>query len=128
MSLDDYLIEFNLKYHKINNLGMKLPSGVLAYFLLNGANIGQDRMEICRATCSDLTYDKMKDTIEKVGIGSSGSLTDKKTKFTSQEQSVPTLSKNLELSNLQIKQEPAFHAETSTHQYDDYDNSDEEPW
>ena len=32
--LNDFLIDFNLKYHKIENFNMKLPDGVLAYLLL----------------------------------------------------------------------------------------------
>ena len=67
MSLSDYLIEFNLKVHKIENFNMKLPPRVLAYFLLSCVNISEEKMDICRATCSDLTYERMKETIEKIG-------------------------------------------------------------
>ena len=111
MSLNEFLIEFNLKCHKIENFDMKLPTGVLAYFLLACVNLSEEKMEICRATCSDFTYEKMRETIEKVGVGSSNTFNDSKIKFASQEQSIPSSSKPLELSNLQIKQEPVFHAE-----------------
>lgn len=128
MSLKDYLIEFNLKCHKIENFDMKLPTGVLAYLLLSCANISQEKMEICRATCPELTYEKMKETIEKVGVGtSSSSFNDSKIKFSSQENSGPPSSnKTLDLSTLQIKQEPVFHADMNSNQYEDFDNSDEE--
>ena len=47
---------------------MKLPEGVLAYFLLNSANVPDVKKEICRATCPALTYDRMRQTIKKVGV------------------------------------------------------------
>ena len=114
MSLKDYLIEFNLKQHRIENFNMKLPTGVLAYLLLSCSNISQEKMEICRATCSELTYDKMKETIEKVGVGSSSSNTatnDTTIKFSSQEQVIASSSQAPCISGLQIKQEPAFLAD-----------------
>ena len=127
VSLKDYLIEFNLKIKTIENFNMKLPSGVLAYFLLSCVNISQEKMEICRATCSDLTYEKMRETIEKVGVGSVTSSSDTKMKFASQEQSASTStsSQPLEMSSLQIKQEPVFHAGTDD-QYEYFESSDED--
>ena len=116
LPLKDFLIEFNLKYHKIENFNMKLPTGVLAYLLLTCANISEDKMEICRATCTELTYDKMKETIEKVGVGTTCNAVIKDTiKFSSAVHGAPSSSTVPDLSGLhfQVKQEPAFLTENA---------------
>ena len=64
-SIQDYIVEFNLKY-KINIHHMKLPDAVLAYYLLKCANLSEEHSNICKATCSDLTYKNMRSQIEKV--------------------------------------------------------------
>ena len=43
MSLNEYLIEFNLKYNNMKNADMKLPTGVLAGFLLNCCNLSEEK-------------------------------------------------------------------------------------
>lgn len=65
-SIDDYLVEFNLKHSKIKSHNMTLPEGVLAYYLLKCANLTEEQMNICRATCLVFTYDSMKTQIGKV--------------------------------------------------------------
>lgn len=66
MTIEDYLIEFNLKYSKLKVNNMTLPDGVLAYYLLKCANLTEEQNNICRATCSDLKYANMKTMIERV--------------------------------------------------------------
>lgn len=66
ISIQDYIIEFNLKYNKIKTFDMSLPEGVLAYYLLKCANISDDLGNMCKATCTDLTYKNMRTQIEKV--------------------------------------------------------------
>lgn len=65
-SIQDYLVEFNLKYSRIKSFGMTLPEGVLAYYLLKCADLTAEQNNICRATCSSLTYKDMRSQIEKV--------------------------------------------------------------
>lgn len=64
--IEDYLVEFNLKYNKIKSYNMTLPEGVLAYYLLKCANLPEEQANICRATCSVLKYKDMRVQIEKV--------------------------------------------------------------
>ena len=123
-SLKDYLIDFNLKYHKIENFDMKLPDGVLAYLLLTCANLSAEKMEICHATCPSLTYDNMRQTIEKVGVGSLDEKSDKKLTFSTNDQSFAENSTSSS-SGIQIKQEPVYVADNSLHdfendQFDEY--------
>ena len=65
-SVQDYIVEFNLKYNKIKTHHMELPDAVLAYYLLKCANLSEEHSNICKATCSDLTYKNMRSQIEKV--------------------------------------------------------------
>lgn len=69
--IKEYIIQFNLKYSKIKSFNMSLPEGVLAYNLLICANLTDDQQQLCRATVSDMTYDEMKKTIEKVAVSCS---------------------------------------------------------
>lgn len=70
MSISDFIIEFNIRLGKIKSHEMDLPEGVLAYYLLQCANLTEDQTSLCRATCDELTYDKMKAQIERVSIPS----------------------------------------------------------
>lgn len=66
VSIQDYLVEFNLKYNKIKTFEMSLPQGVLAFYLLKCANLPEEQSNICRATCASLTYRDMHAQIERV--------------------------------------------------------------
>ena len=65
-SIQEYIVEFNLKYNRIKLYNMSLPDGVLAYYLLKCANLPEEQSNICKATCSELTYKTMRTQIEKV--------------------------------------------------------------
>ena len=59
MLMKDYLIKFEQLYTKIKDHQMILPDGVLAYRVLNSANLTTDQMTLCRATMTDLKYSEM---------------------------------------------------------------------
>ena len=73
MSIEDYMIDFNLRLCKIRSHAMDLPEGVLAYYLLSCANVSDEQTALCRATCMDLTYDDMKKQIERVSTNNESS-------------------------------------------------------
>ena len=66
MSIQKYLVEFNLKNKKLITHKMALPDGVLAYALLTCANLSKEQTQLCRATCDELKFDTMKKQIEKI--------------------------------------------------------------
>ncbi len=78
-SIEDFIVQFNIKYNKIKNYDMTLPEGVLAYNLLISANLSEDQHHLCRATAASLTYEDMKIAIEKVAtsVTSSSSSSDR---------------------------------------------------
>lgn len=59
MPMKEFLIKFEQLYIKIKDHDMTLPDGVLAYRVLNSANLNQEEMKLCRATISELKYDVM---------------------------------------------------------------------
>ena len=67
-SIEDFLIEFQLKVNKVKSAGTTLPDGVLGYYLLNSANLSPERKEMVRATCTDLTFANVRAQLEKVGL------------------------------------------------------------
>ena len=66
MSIENFLIEFNIRYSKLKTLEMTLPEGILAYYLLKCANLSEEQQNICKATCDKLTYKDMREKIERV--------------------------------------------------------------
>ena len=65
-SIQDFCIEFNIKASRCEEYKMKLPDGVLAYYLLKCANLSDEQTHICKATCSNLTMKDMTDQIKRV--------------------------------------------------------------
>lgn len=59
MNMKDYLVKFEQLYNKIKDHQMVLPDGVLAYRVLNSANLSNEQMTLCRATMTDLKYEEM---------------------------------------------------------------------
>ena len=53
MSINDYIIEFEKQTLKLKEHKIDLPDAVLAYRLLNNANIGHE--QLARATLAKLT-------------------------------------------------------------------------
>ena len=39
VNITDFVVEFDQLYHKLAEFDMKLPDGVLAFFLLSAANV-----------------------------------------------------------------------------------------
>ena len=65
-SMTDFFIEFDKKARHLRDYNMELPTGVLAYELLNGARVSEQKADICRTTCSPWTYDNMKMRLKSV--------------------------------------------------------------
>ena len=66
MSMSDYLVKFELLYEKARQYNNILTEPVLAYRLLKGANLSEDKQSLARATCSAWTYDILKLQLKKI--------------------------------------------------------------
>lgn len=71
LSLDKFIVEFQLKVNKCKASGTNLSVGVLGYALLNAANLPEDKCDMIKATCDEPTYKNVKCQLEKTGLGNS---------------------------------------------------------
>ena len=90
-SIHDFLTEFEKRYHKIKSQGTIWSGDLLAYCLLKLANL-TTWDELVKATIGELKYDIIKTKLKKTFSDTSNSPTS-------------------ELSNLNKKPEPTFHAQ-----------------
>ena len=100
MSLNDYLRKFEILKNSCESYGTVIPDDILAYNMLECANLSPDRKELVRATLVDLKTSEMREKLRRIfpeimeqGTSSSLSTT-----------SVPF-----------IKEEPVFHGRDVDH-------------
>ena len=58
VSVKNFLIDFQLKVNKVKETGTTLSDDILGYALLNSANLPEEREDIVKATCDELTFKK----------------------------------------------------------------------
>ena len=76
-SVQDFMVEFNIRSMRCEQYDMKLPDGVLAYYLLKCANLTGEQTNICKATCDKPTLSSMTTQIKRVtSTGSQSGKTD----------------------------------------------------
>ena len=66
MPMKEYLIKSKQLYTKIKDHQMILPDGVLAYRVLNSANLNQEEMKLRGATITELKYNTMVKQLIKI--------------------------------------------------------------
>ena len=66
MMMTDYLVNFDLLYDKAKSHGNVLTQSVLAYRLLTGACLNEEKQSLIRATCTRWEYDVVKVQLRKV--------------------------------------------------------------
>ena len=71
VSIENFIMEFQIKVNKIKALGMILPDKVLGYTLMICANLSEEKLSLLKATCDDLSYKCVKNQLIKVGLGNS---------------------------------------------------------
>ncbi|KAL5252088.1 hypothetical protein ACHWQZ_G015034 [Mnemiopsis leidyi] len=68
MTVHEYLLEFDKREKTLKEYKIELPESVLAYELLNSANLSQEQIALARATVDKLDYNSMCDQIKKITI------------------------------------------------------------
>nr|CAB3262901.1 uncharacterized protein LOC100184952 [Phallusia mammillata] len=66
MSMNDYVLEFEHLNHKLALHDMKLPNTILAFRLLDGANLGPNERQLALTVASDLKYETMKSALKRI--------------------------------------------------------------
>lgn len=72
-TMEKFIVQFNLKVNKVKCSGTILPEGVLGYYLLNSANLSDDKNAMVKATCDNLSFNNVKKQLEKIGFTKSDS-------------------------------------------------------
>ena len=75
MTIVDYINEFERLNNKICQFNMVLPTGVLAYKVLNNANIFSEKKQLIRATVVSMPYENMKKQLKAMYDSSANSST-----------------------------------------------------
>lgn len=65
-SISDYIIEFERLYNKTRRFDVVLPEVVLAYKLLEGANLSQTDKQLTLSGTNDLKFDEMKKSLRRI--------------------------------------------------------------
>ena len=66
MSMKDYMVRFDVLYEKAKQYGNELTQPVLAYRLLKGANLSEERQALVRATCTKWEYATLKTQLKNL--------------------------------------------------------------
>ena len=66
LSIDEYINYFDLLHNKIKAHNINLPDAVIAYRLLESANLDSAKSELVRSTISTLSYKDMKAQLRKL--------------------------------------------------------------
>ena len=66
MNIHDYIVEFDQRYQKSVKHKMTLPDAVLAFKLLDNANLSNHERQLALTACTDLSYDKMKSAMKRI--------------------------------------------------------------
>ena len=90
-SCNNYIIEFEHKYNRAKKFRMELPDAVLAFKLLESANLSEKEKQLALTACNDLTFINMKSALKRI-FGGIHSSTDS-------------------AASIQIKQESAFYTD-----------------
>ena len=106
-TMESFIVEFQLRVNKVKASGTLLSDGVLGYILLKSANLTDDKHDMVKATCNDLTYNNVKIQLEKIGLSRSVS---KNVKFSVKESVT-------EVESPQVKIESCFYGNNSSSSY-----------
>lgn len=72
-TMEKFIVNFQLKVNKVKCSGTVLPEGVLGFYLLNSANLSEEKQAMVKATCDKLTFKNVKMQLEKIGFTKSDS-------------------------------------------------------
>ena len=66
IEMSDYIIEYEHLYKRMRDFEMILPDAVLAFKLLDGANISDEERKLALTLGKDLKYDDMKSALKRL--------------------------------------------------------------
>ena len=63
---DDYLCEFDRRYHKLTECDVKLPSAIIACRLLKSCNLSDVHFQLALSTTTQIDFESMRATLKKL--------------------------------------------------------------
>ena len=66
MTIEDYILDFELLYDKMGNNDMRLPEAMKAFRLLDGANLEDSDRKFALTIASDMKFDTMKAALKRI--------------------------------------------------------------
>ena len=72
MTIQNFIIKFQLKINRVKNTGMVLCDEFLGYALLKAANLSSNRYDLVKATCGEFTYNNIKTQLVKIALSYNG--------------------------------------------------------
>ena len=66
ISMIDYINNFEQNYNKCKKFSIELPDAVLAYKILDGANLTDTERKLALTACTELKYDLMKTSLRRI--------------------------------------------------------------
>ena len=103
VSIENFIIEFQILVNRVKASGTVISDGVLGYVLLCAANLPEDKFNMVKVSCVELTFNEVKAQLEKIGMGKQG---DNSKKYVVSPKS----------DSLDVKVEPCFYGQSSNTQ------------
>jgi phosphotransferase system IIA component len=66
MTVSDYIIELDKRYNKAKKYDMTLPEAVLAFKIVDNAELAVQKKQLALTACIDLKYKAMKSTLQRI--------------------------------------------------------------
>ena len=66
VKIDDYLCEFDRRYHKLTECKVKLPSAIIACRLLKSCNLSDVQFQLALSTTTEMNFESMRETLKKL--------------------------------------------------------------
>ena len=66
VDINEYVLEYEHLYKKMEDLGMKLPDAVLVFKLLDGASLSIDNQKLELALGKEMKYSDMKSALKRL--------------------------------------------------------------
>ena len=66
VKIDDYLCEFDRRYHKLTECKVTLPSAIIACRLLKSCNLSDVQFQLALSTTTEMNFEAMRETLKKL--------------------------------------------------------------
>lgn len=73
MSMQDFIVEFEHRYHHMNSHDIKLPDSILTFILIDASTISASGRQLAFTVANDMKYETMKSALKRIFSDEPGS-------------------------------------------------------